>query len=278
LINELAELYGVNDCCRVFDVCRSSFYAWRQRQGKVSPEREKLKAMLVEHHKESRASAGARTLSRELQAKGHRVGRYMARSLMREAGVTSRQRRRHKYKSSGVEALVAPHVLKRQFDVTSINEVWCADVTYIKVGTRWMYFAAVLDLFARRLVGWAFSMISDAELTCEALRMAVELRGRPKDVLFHSDQGCQYTSHKFRNELLAHGLRQSMSCKGECWDNAPMERFFGSLKSEWVPEAGYRSEYEARVDLQRYLMRYNNTRLHSYNNYRSPVAMEKMAA
>ncbi|MFL1517835.1 DDE-type integrase/transposase/recombinase, partial [Pseudomonas prosekii] len=84
-------------------------------------------------------------------------------------------------------------------------------------------------LFARRLVGWAFSMISDAELTCEALRMAVELRGKPKDVLFHSDQGCQYTSHKFRNELLANGLRQSMSRKGECWDNAPMERFFGSL-------------------------------------------------
>ena len=141
-----------------------------------------------------------------------------------------------------------------------------------------MYFAAVLDLFARRLVGWAFSMISDAELTCEALRMAVELRGKPKDVLFHSDQGCQYTSHKFRNELLANGLRQSMSRKGECWDNAPMERFFGSLKSEWVPEAGYRSEYEARADLQRYVVRYNNFRLHSYNDYRSPVAMEKMAA
>ncbi|MNX83708.1 Integrase core domain protein [compost metagenome] len=100
----------------------------------------------------------------------------MARSLMREAGVTSHQRRRHKYKSSGVEALVAPHVLKRKFDVTAINQVWCGDVTYIKVGKRWMYFAAVLDLFARRIVGWSFSMISDATLTCEALRMAVQLR------------------------------------------------------------------------------------------------------
>ncbi|MBD8259251.1 IS3 family transposase, partial [Pseudomonas fluorescens] len=145
-----------------------------------------------------------------------------------------------KYKSPGVEALVAPHVLKRKFDVTAVNQVWCGDVTYIKVGKRWMYFAAVLDLYARRIVGWSFSMISDANLTCEALRMAVELRGRPQDVLFHSDQGCQYTSHKFRNELVKHGFRQSMSRKGECWDNAPMERFFGSLKSEWVPETGYK--------------------------------------
>jgi len=278
LICELGEQYGVNDCCRVFGINRSSFYAWRQRQGKVSPKREKLKAMLVKHHRASRESAGARTLAKQLQAGGHDVGRFMARSLMREAGIVSRQRRRHKYKSPGVEALVAPHVLKRKFDVATVNQVWCGDVTYIKVGKRWLYFAAVLDLFARRIVGWSFSMISDATLTCEALRMAIELRGRPKDVLFHSDQGCQYTSHKFRNELLEHGLRQSMSRKGECWDNAPMERFFGSLKSEWVPEAGYGSEHEARADVQRYVSRYNITRPHSYNDYRSPVAREKLMA
>ena len=202
----------------------------------------------------------------------------MARSLMREAGIASRQRRGHKYKPAGAEALVAPHLLKREFDVSAINRVWCGDVTYIQVGKRWMYFAAVLDLFARRIVGWSFSMISDTELTCAALRMAIELRGHPNDVLFHSDQGCQYTSHKFIRTLREHGYRQSMSRKGECWDNAPMERFFGSLKSEWVPETGYESEYEARVDLQRYVMRYNTTRLHSYNGYQTPVARERRAA
>ncbi|WP_369681426.1 IS3 family transposase [Pseudomonas gingeri] len=278
MISELGEQYGITDCCRVFEVNRSSFYVWRQRQGRVNPDREKLIVVLIKQHKESRGSAGARTLSKELQAKGHRVGRYMARSLMKEAGIVSRQRRRHKYKSSGAEALVAPHELKRKFDVSAINQVWCGDVTYIQIGKRWLYFAAVLDLFARRLVGWSFSLISDATLTCEALRMAVELRGRPKEVLFHSDQGCQYTSHKFRNELMTHRINQSMSRKGQCWDNAPMERFFGSLKSEWMPEGGYSSEQEARADLQQYVMRYNNTRLHSYNDYRSPVAMEKLAA
>lgn len=262
----------------MLEISRSSFYNWRQRQGQQCPEREKLKAELVRHHKASRASAGSRTLAKMLQAAGHQVGRFKARSLMREAGITCRQRRRHKYRSSGVEALTAPHELKRQFDVKRPNEVWCGDVTYIKAGKRWLYLAAVLDLFARRIVGWSFSLISDATLTCEALRMATELRGRPKGVLFHSDQGCQYTSHKFRNELNEHGHRQSMSRKGECWDNAPMERFFGSLKSEWVPEDGYDSEHEARMDVQRYITRYNTTRLHSYNEYRSPVAVERLAA
>jgi putative transposase len=262
----------------VFGLSRSGFYAWRERQTKVDPEREKLKTLLVKHHKASRSSSGARTLAKELQAEGHRVGRFMARSLMREAGVVSRQRRRHKYKSSGAESLIAPHVLKRKFDVSAMNEVWCGDVTYTQVGRRWMYFAAVLDLFARRIVGWSFSMISDAELTCEALRMAVELRGHPDGVLFHSDQGCQYTSHKFKNELAKNGHRQSMSRKGECWDNSPMERFFGSLKSEWVPKTGYGSEREARLDVQRYVTRYNTARLHSYNGYRSPAMKERLAA
>lgn len=262
----------------MFGLSRSGFYAWRRRQTKVNLRREKLKSLLINHHRASRASAGARTLAKELQARGHRVGRFMARSLMREAGIVSRQRRRHKYTSSGVESLVAPHVLKRAFDVSAANQVWCGDVTYIQVGKRWMYFAAVMDLFARRIVGWSFSMVSDAELVCEALRMAADLRGRPDGVLFHSDQGCQYTSHKFRNELARHGHRQSMSRKGECWDNAPIERFFGSLKSEWVPEAGYATEYEARLDVQRYVTRYNTARLHSYNGYQSPVTREKLAA
>ena len=217
-------------------------------------------------------------LSKALQAQGHQVGRYMTRSLMREANIVSHQRRPHKYKSSGTEALIAPHELKRQFKVEATNQVWLGDITYIKAGKRWLYLAAVLDLYARRIVGWALSMISDATLACEALRMAGELRGRPKQVLFHSDQGCQYTSHKFRDELTALNMGQSMSRKGECWDNAPMERFFGSLKSEWVPHEGYATEAEARADVTKYLMYYNRTRLHSYNGYQSPIAMEEMAA
>lgn len=244
----------------------------------MSLRRERLKAAIVKLHKTSRQSAGSRSLSKALQAQGDQVGRYMARSLMRDANIVSHQRRRHKYKSSGTETLIAPHVLKRKFKVEAMNQVWCGDITYIKAGKRWLYLAAVLDLYARRIVGWSLSMVSDATLACEALRMAGELRGRPKQVLFHSDQGCQYTSHKFRDELAVLGMRQSMSRKGECWDNSPMERFFGSLKSEWVPRDGYATEAEARADVLSYLMYYNRTRLHSYNGHQSPIAMEKLAA
>ena len=260
------------------EVNRSSFYDWLNRRGRVSLRRERLKAAIVKLHKTSRQSAGSRSLSKALQAQGDQVGRYMARSLMRDANIVSHQRRRHKYKSSGTETLIAPHVLKRKFKVEAMNQVWCGDITYIKAGKRWLYLAAVLDLYARRIVGWSLSMVSDATLACEALRMAGELRGRPKQVLFHSDQGCQYTSHKFRDELAVLGMRQSMSRKGECWDNSPMERFFGSLKSEWVPRDGYATEAEARADVLSYLMYYNRTRLHSYNGHQSPIAMEKMAA
>ena len=262
----------------MFEVNRSSYYAWRQRQGKTNPERAALKVELIKYHKASNGSAGARTLSEDLRGDGYQVGRYMARGLMKEAGIVSSQRRPHKYKSSGVESLVAENVLNREFYVADMNKVWCADITYIQLGKRWLYFSVVLDLFARRVVGWSYSLVADATLATESLRMAVESRGRPKGVLFHSDQGCQYTSHKFRDELIAHELNQSMSRKGQCWDNAPMERFFGSLKSEWVPEEGYRSESEARFDINRYVTRYNTVRRHSYNGYLSPVEAEKLAA
>ncbi|MDI3357886.1 IS3 family transposase [Pseudomonas sp. UYIF39] len=178
------------DCCRVFEVSRSGYYAWRRRQGKTNLERDALKLVLIKYHKASRGSAGSRTLSEDLQGAGHQVGRHMARSLMREAGIVSRQRRDHKYKSSGVESLVAQHELEREFYVADINKVWCADITYIQLGKRWLYFSVVLDLFAWRVVGWSFSLVADATLVSESLRMAVELRGGPKGVLFHSDQGC----------------------------------------------------------------------------------------
>lgn len=275
MINELSEQYSIVDCCRALGVERSSFYAWRKRQGCENSERDALRSRVVVHFKASRSSAGSRTLMHELRREGHEIGRYKVRALMREADLKCRQRRPHRYRSSGAEALIAENQLKRNFKVSAINEVWCGDVTYIQVGRRWLYLAAVIDLYARRAIGWAFSMIADARLACNALRMASESRGRPVDVMFHSDQGCQYTSHKFRAVLEECGLKQSMSHRGQCWDNAAMERFFGALKSEWMPAEGYESEAQAKADVTAYLVRYNLKRLHSYNGYETPVAMEE---
>src|SRR5690606_31869138 len=149
---------------------------------------------------------------------GHAVGRYKASRLMRESRVFSTQRRRHRYRRADEAARVAPHRLNRQFRVAAPNQVWCGDVTYIWAGGRWIYLAAVLDLHARRIVGWALSTSPDSALTGRALRLAYESRGRPQGVMFHSDQGCHYTSQAFRQRLDGYGIQQSMSRRGNCWD------------------------------------------------------------
>lgn len=206
------------------------------------------------------------------------MGRFKARSLMKEAGVVSKQTRKHKYKPAGQSALIAPNELNREFKVKKPNQVWCGDITFIWAGTRWLYLAVVLDLYARRVVGWSMSKCADTELAAKALDMAYESRDRPSGLIFHSDQGCQYTSHAYQQRLWKYKIRQSMSRKGNCWDNSPMERFFRSLKTEWVPESGYASIEQARSDVLRYITQYYNwNRVHSYNDYLTPVACEQAA-
>ena len=245
----------------------------------VDPERERLKARIVELHTASRRAAGARTLSAALRAEGESVGRYKTARLMAEAGVESKQRRRHRYRQMESESIIAPNHLNREFTAQRPDEVWCGDVTYIRAGSAWAYLAVVLDLYARRVVGWALSHSPDSVLTGQALAMAYESRGHPKGVMFHSDQGCHYTSLAFRQYLWQYQIKQSMSRRGNCWDNAPMERFFGSLKSEWIPEQGYRDINEAKSDIVRYLTHYyNRVRPHSYNNYQPPLVAEETTA
>lgn len=265
----------MDEMCQVFEINRSSFYYQTKRANTVDPERERLKARVIELHKASRGSAGARTLSAALSNEGESVGRFKAASLMAEAGIESQQRRKHRYRQSDNESAIAPNHLNRAFRVQHPNEVWCGDVTYIWAGTCWVYLAVVLDLYARRVVGWALSRYCDSALTRQALAMAYDSRGRPKGVMFHSDQGCQYTSLAFRQLLWQCRMTQSMSRRGNCWDNAPMERFFGSLKSEWIPEVGYCDIDEAKTDILYYLTHYyNRVRPHSYNDYRAPVVVE----
>jgi putative transposase len=278
MIAELRESFPTAVVCRVFDVKRSSFYEWIQRRAKPRAKRDALRLKVVEVHSQSRDAMGSRMISKRLKAENINVGRDLARTLMREANIVSKQRQPHPFRSKGVEAFVAANLLKRNFKPSAINQVWCGDVTSLMVGKRWVHLAIVIDLFARRAIGWAFSLINDANLVSKALRMATEVRTSTCGLMFHSDQGCQYTSRKFQEELKQHGILQSMSHRGQCWDNAPTERFFGTLKSEWVPRGGYSQIEEAKTDMVRFLMYYNRTRLHSYNDYLSPIAMEQKAA
>lgn len=170
-----------------------------------------------------------------------------------------------------------PNLLARQFAVTEPNQVWCGDVTYVWTGQRWAYLAVVLDLFARKPVGWAMSYSPDSDLTCRALKMAFESRGKPQNLMFHSDQGSHYTSRQFRQQLWRCRIMQSMSRRGNCWDNAPMERLFRSLKTEWIPKTGYRNFTEAQQAITSYLAGYySSNRPHQYNGGLTPNESERL--
>ena len=194
------------------------------------------------------------------------MGRWLAGRLMKELGLVSCQQPTHRYKRGGHEHVAIPNYLERQFAVTEPNQVWCGDVTYIWTGKRWAYLAVVLDLFARKPVGWAMSFSPDSRLTMKALKMAWETRGKLGGVMFHSEQGSHYTSRRFRQLLWQYQIRQSMSWRGNCWDNSPMERFFRSLKNEWMPVVGYVSFSEAAHAITDYIVGYYSAlRPHEYN-------------
>ena len=226
--------------------------------------------------RKSRSSAGSRTLKVMLNKAGILMGRFKIRRLMQEQGLICKQPGSHTYKLAKAERPDIPNHLDREFTVAQPNEVWCGDITYIWSGQGWSYLAVVLDLYARRVVGWALSSKPDADLVIKALDHAWEQRGKPKQVMFHSDQGSQYGSRKFRQRLWRYRIKQSMSRRGNCWDNAPMERLFRSLKSEWVPSLGYADLTEAKKDIGRYLMDYyNQQRPHTFNDGLTPVEAEE---
>lgn len=255
---------------------RSSYRAWQARPAEVRPEELRLQAKVKAAHQLSHGSAGARTIARLVTAEGLPLSRYRAGRRMKALGLVSNQPPRHRYKKAEQPHIGIPNLLDRQFDVDAPNKVWVGDITYVWTGGRWAYLAVVLDLFSRKPAGWALSPTPDSELTKKALTMAFESRGGPKGVMFHSDQGCQYTSLAFRQQLWRYQMVQSMSRRGNCWDNAPMERFFRSLKTEWIPETGYASFAEAKHGITDYAIGYySQFRPHTHNDGLAPNAAEK---
>lgn len=261
--------------CRVFGIATSTYYEHCQRRHDIDAERLHLRSEVNRLFTLSRSSAGSRTLVDMMRELGYQIGRFKVRRLMKEAHLISKQPGSHNYKQATVERPDIPNLLAREFTVDAPNQVWCGDITYIWAGQRWCYLAVVIDLYCRRVVGWAMSESPDSALVTKALSMAYEQRGNPSGVMFHSDQGSQYGSRHFRQNLWRYRMIQSMSRRGNCWDNAPMERLFRSLKSEWVPATGYASFAEATKDISYYLMSYYNwERPHSYNDGLSPAKAE----
>ncbi|POP51826.1 IS3 family transposase, partial [Zhongshania marina] len=265
LIEKLKESHAVALICDVFGVNRSSYKYWVKRPNMPSLKRIKLLSEVRSAHKDSNGSAGARTIATIVTDRGIQLSRYRATRLMKELELVSCQLPSHRYKKANQEHIAVPNKLDREFAVSQPNQVWCGDVTYIWSGQRWAYLAVVIDLYARKPIGWAMSLSPDSVLTGQALSMAFEARGRPKGVMFHSDQGSHYSSRKFRQHLWRYQIEQSMSRRGNCWDNAPMERFFRSLKTEWVPALGYRNFTDAQQSITEYLVGYySQTRPHQH--------------
>ncbi|EOO1861240.1 IS3-like element ISEc31 family transposase, partial [Escherichia coli] len=275
IVARLSDSHSVVSLCSALEIHRSSYRYWRKRRDTVNPARVRLCSEIRRAWNQSRGSAGARTLAEMLTQNGVPMSRYRAGRLMKYLNLSSCQPGKHQYKNARQEHTCLPNLLERQFTVPEPDRVWCGDITYIWAGNRWCYLAVVMDLFARRVIGWSLSANADTALISSALRMAYEVRGQPRDVMFHSDQGSQYTGLKYQQLLWRYRIKQSVSRRGNCWDNSPMERFFRSLKTEWVPTDGYTGKDVARQQISSYILNYyNSVRPHHYNGGLTPEESE----
>ena len=264
--------------CATLEVNRSGYYRYLKKGSEPSqPDEENLLTEARALHKKSDRSYGSRRIGKGLQMKGYRVGRFRARSLMRKAGLECKQRRRFRITTQSNHAHpIAENILDRKFSVNMPNRFWVADITYLWTEEGWLYLSAVLDLYSRRVVGWSLANHLREDLVHGALLMALGRRNPNEKLMHHSDRGCQYASSNYQNLLKEHGIMVSMSRKGNCWDNAVMERFFGSLKSERTDNKIYQTREIAKADVIDYIeMFYNSERLHSTLGYLSPMQYEK---
>ena len=259
------------------EVSRSGYYNYLEtkHENKIDPDFE-LVARVRQIHSHTRGSYGSRRMSSQLKNEGCNVGRYRARTLMNKAGVSVKHRKKFKRTTDSNHKLpVAPNLLNRQFEVRRSDTVWCADITYLWTLQGWLYLAVVLDLYSRKIVGWAMSNRLTAPLVNEALSMAYWRRKSEKGLIHHSDRGSQYAGNDYQDLLEEYGMVCSMSRKGDCWDNAVVESFFHSLKTEWTTDIIYQTRDEARNDVIKYIeMFYNSHRLHSFLGYKNPNAFE----
>ena len=269
---------AVSQACRILQVSRSGYYAAKRRTVKpvICPASVQVKAAFAANQR----CYGSRRIVDELKAQNVVMGRFKVRRLMREAGLKPVWKTKFVNTTDSKHDLpVADNLLKRQFNPAQSNRAWAADITYIRTQTGWLYLAAVMDLHSRKIIGWAMSSTMPAALVCQALQMAIGQRQPAAGLIVHSDRGSQYASHEYQALLKQHGILCSMSGKGNCWDNAVMERFFLNLKMERVWQREYANQMEAQKDVTEYIVGfYNATRRHAALGNLAPIAFEKQFA
>lgn len=265
--------------CDALGVSRSGFHAWLTRpRSDRSIRHEELSAAILASFLRSDRTYGARRVWHDLFEEGYDCGLHCVERLMRQAAFKARPKRRQPLKDQGIRSVIAANVLEREFDADGRNQKWVADFTYVWTAEGWLYVAAVIDLFSRRVVGCSMSDQMTSQTVMDALIMAIWRWGRPQELLHHSDQGSQYASETFQRPMADHGITCSMSRSGNVWDKAAMESFFSSLKTERIKSKTYRTRKQARADVFDYIERfYNLKRRHSTIGYLSPITFEERA-
>ncbi|WP_440862589.1 IS3 family transposase [Symbiopectobacterium purcellii] len=270
--------FSVRTLCRVMRVTASAWYAWRKKPAEPLQKDVEVRVRLKALFAASRQGAGSRTLVKRLRGEGIIISRWRVRKLMQEEGLVCRQRRTYKVTTKprpGAE--VAPNLLNQNFNPPGPNQVWASDITYLKTGEGWLYLAAIMDLYSRQIVGWQVDRRMTSSLVCGALMQAYNLRTPPPGLVVHTDRGAQYTGQRFQALLSSYRLRSSMGDVGACWDNAMMERFWGSLKHEWLLLVPQPTRAYMEQDVATYIRYYNLHRHHAANGDLSPVRYEQMA-
>ena len=269
---------SVDVACRVLEVSRGGYYAWRNRPASSrSRRRAQLTTRIQALHADHRGMYGSPRIFQALVAQGEKVSENTVAKVMRLEGLRARTKRKFvpRTTDSAHGRPIAPNVLDRQFQTSAPNRKWAGDITYIPTDEGWLYLAGVIDLCSRRIVGWSMADHMQTDLVADALSMAISRRRPGPGLLHHSDRGVQYASDDYQGLLKSHGIQASMSGKGDCWDNAVMESFWATLKTELVHHERYATRQEARKSIFEYIeVFYNRKRLHSSLGYVSPEAFE----
>lgn len=263
--------------CLVLEVSRAGYYRWCKRPlSKRKQQDSELKEKIAQIHQKSRGTYGSPRIYKELCQQGYRVGQNRVERLMREEGISAVHKRKYKVTTDSSHKLpVAENRLNREFTADRPNTSWVSDITYIPTAEGWLYLAVIMDLYSRKIIGWAMDKRITRELVLNALEMAILQRNPKRGLLLHSDRGSQYASYEYQALLWRKGIICSMSNKGNCWDNAVMESFFRTLKVELIYRATYDSRLEAQRDIFEYIEAfYNRKRLHSAIGYLSPENYE----
>lgn len=266
--------------CSILQISSSGYYDWLSRPISARTKRTAYLCDLVQaEYNDHGGICGSPKIKEGLRLKGHAISRTYVWRLMKRLGIKSKTVKKYRVTTDSSHGYpIAENLLQRDFSAETLSQKWVGDITYIRTGTGWMYLSVVIDLADRKVIGWSFSKDMSAEnTTIAAMRMAIKNRGVKQGLIFHSDRGSQYACNTFRSLLLDNNILQSMSRRGNCWDNAVAESFFKSLKYEWVFHRKFYNQQQAKLEIFRYIEGYYNTRRrHATLGYRTPCEMEKL--